>query len=267
MYGMGVVYNGKYGINATLFKLIAITIMVIDHFAAIVLEGLLRARNQVDVSLYTPLELEVFVKMSYNIYYLNYAMRCIGRVAFPMFCFLVVEGVCHTRKPLRYLGRLGLFALISEIPFDYGFWGTLFYTDYQNVLFTLLIGATIIIMVQQLGKMSSIHSFLKVAGVIGLVFVGSVLAELGNTDYGMYGVLIIVAMYFLRGRPILQGVAAGSILLAINPIQMYSYLVVVLFGQYNGEKGLQKKYFFYLFYPLHILLLYGILQLVVKISV
>lgn len=257
--------KGRYTINATAFKVLAIVLMFVDHFAAIVLDTFLRARNQVDLSIYTNVEAEAFVEMSYAIYYVNYIMRCIGRLAFPMFCFLLVEGMYHTRKPLGYLGRLAIFALISEIPFNVGFRGTLLDTDYQNVLFTLLVGATVIMGIQRIRQGHSLHSFVKGVAIIGLVLLGGALTEFGNTDYGMYGVLTIVAIYFLRGKPILQGVAAGSVLFVMSSIQMYSYLVIPLFQRYNGEKGRQSKYFFYFFYPLHILCLYGISQLVIKL--
>ncbi|MFI3200805.1 MAG: TraX family protein [Eubacteriales bacterium] len=252
-----------YGISGAVLKNIAIFSMCIDHFAAIVLNGWLQVRNTSNFVYYTQGFWQEFL-MSPTLNTVYYTMRCIGRLAFPIFAFLIVEGVFHTRKPFRYLGRLAIFALISDVPFDLAFRGTFYTTRYQNVLFTLLIGAVTIMCMEQLRKKSSLPILIKGMGLVGFLLMGSSLAELWNTDYGMYGILTIVVIYFLRGKPILQGIAGASVLYSMTRIQIYSYPVVFLLERYNGNRGRQNQYFFYLFYPLHILVFYGILQGIMK---
>ena len=99
----------KIGLNSFWLKMIAITTMLIDHVGAVLLP-------------------------QYPI------LRIIGRIAFPIFCFLLVEGFMHTHDVIRYMTRIGLFALISEIPFDLLFYGRILDGTHQNVFFTLFIG-------------------------------------------------------------------------------------------------------------------------------
>lgn len=111
------------GLSGSTLKLIAIITMLIDHIGAAVIARLLIAGQGSE--------------MLYKIYY---AMRAVGRVAFPIFCFLLVEGFFYTGSRKKYALRLFGFALLSEIPFDLAFSGKILEFGYQNVFFTLLIG-------------------------------------------------------------------------------------------------------------------------------
>lgn len=130
--------NSKRGINATVIKLVAIVCMLIDHVAA----GLLY--RMIDVGMLSISSITILgeeVRLEIIIYQL---MRGIGRISFPIFCFFIVQGFLLTRKRWKYAARLLLFALISEIPFDFMLYGRFFYWGYQNVYFTLLIGLLVI---------------------------------------------------------------------------------------------------------------------------
>ncbi len=120
----------KKGIYGSTLKLIAIITMLIDHTAATILDRIMALRGI--NSLYGD-------HMT-TIQYANLTMRLIGRIAFPIFCFLLVEGFIHTRSKWKYTLRLAIFALISEIPFDLAFQGKVFDMRSQNVFFTLTIG-------------------------------------------------------------------------------------------------------------------------------
>lgn len=124
----------KRGVPGSTLKLIAIFVMLIDHIAATILDNVLITRDNLNAVHSTD-----FIS-STIIYNIDSIMRMIGRIGFPLFCFLLVEGFVHTRNKGKYTIRLAAFALISEIPFDLAFEGKAFYFGYQNVFFTLLIG-------------------------------------------------------------------------------------------------------------------------------
>ncbi|MDD2992656.1 MAG: TraX family protein, partial [Pygmaiobacter sp.] len=125
----------RRGITGSTLKLIAMLSMLLDHTGAIVLMRALVGYGVLEV-----VDAEgsaAFMAAHAGLYYTYVALRQVGRIAFPLFCFLLVQGVLHTHDLKKYLGRLFLFALISEVPFDLGMFGTVCTWGYQNVYFTL----------------------------------------------------------------------------------------------------------------------------------
>lgn len=185
--------------------------------------------------------------------------RTIGRLAFPIFVFLLVEGFYHTSNIKKYLTRLGIFALISELPFDYAFYNG-FYASHQNIFFTLFIGLLAIWLMSIVEKNFS-KNMLYVNLINALITISfSVGAELLRTDYGFMGILLIIAFYLFRGsKPLL---VISLLLLSGNVIQAFSCLAIIPIAFYNGKKGKSIKYFFYAFYPLHLLILF-VIQLII----
>lgn len=177
-------------------------------------------------------------------------LRCLGRIAFPIFCFLIVEGFFHTHDVRRYMGRLGIFALISEIPYDLAFRGVPLEYAHQNVFFTLLIGIGMMVLLER-------NREWPVKAVILLLAMW--LAVLIRSDYNFRGVLLIFVFYIFHESRWLA-VTAGGLwnFLYQGVIQKYGVLSVLPLALYNGERGRKMKYFFYIFYPAHLLLLYGI---------
>lgn len=177
-------------------------------------------------------------------------LRCLGRIAFPIFCFLIVEGFFHTHDVRRYMGRLGVFALISEIPYDLAFRGVPLEYAHQNVFFTLLIGIGMMVLLER-------NREWPVKAVILLLAMW--LAVLTRSDYNFRGVLLIFVFYIFHESRWLA-VTAGGLwnFLYQGVIQKYGVLSVLPLALYNGERGRKMKYFFYIFYPAHLLLLYGI---------
>ena len=177
-------------------------------------------------------------------------LRCLGRIAFPIFCFLIVEGFFHTHDVRRYMGRLGIFALISEIPYDLAFRGVPLEYAHQNVFFTLLIGIGMVVLLER-------NRERPVKAVILLLAMW--LAVLIRSDYNFRGVLLIFVFYIFHESRWLA-VTAGGLwnFLYQGVIQKYGVLSVLPLALYNGERGRKMKYFFYIFYPAHLLLLYGI---------
>ncbi len=128
----------KKGLSGSTLKLVAIIAMFIDHFAAIIFDrylisaGFLRLNQE---TILLPENRNLLI-----IYGVDMIMRLIGRLGFPLFCFLLIEGYYHTRSKVKYGMRLAMFALISEIPFDLGFQSHVLEFTYQNVFFTLFFG-------------------------------------------------------------------------------------------------------------------------------
>ena len=130
----------RKGLSGSALKMIAIATMLIDHIAATVIIRVLKFGGYND-----------------SLYQLYRVMRNIGRIAFPIFCFLLVEGFMHTRDREKYALRLGCFAAISEIPFDLAFNGKILEVGYQNVFFTLLLGLLTMMAYDSVMKQSRPH--------------------------------------------------------------------------------------------------------------
>jgi hypothetical protein len=181
-------------------------------------------------------------------------MRKIGRISFPIYCFLIVEGFYHTKNLRKYILNCLIFALISEIPFDMAIYGKPIYIYYQNVYFTLVLGLIAIGILDRFKYKYDIkHLFYRL--VIIAVFAG--LGQVLEVDYHWRGILFIVMFYYChdieKWRRNIIGIAAFAYEitapLAFIPIQLY-----------NGQRGRQSKYLFYAIYPVH-LLIFGIIHM------
>lgn len=172
-----------------------------------------------------------------------------GRLSFPIFCFLLVEGFCHSQNRKRYLLRLWIFAVFSEIPFDMAFFGHFMDVRCQNVLFTMVIG---FLVMWGMEKVSGISRYM-IAGA------GMALAWVLHVDYGFYGIWLICCFYLFRGMKkelmSLQCVSQAASVCLYGWTQIFSIGSLVFLRFYNQERGHKIKYIFYLFYPLHLLLL------------
>ncbi|MBF1029587.1 MAG: hypothetical protein HXK91_05165, partial [Lachnospiraceae bacterium] len=231
--------------------------------------------------------------LTYEFYSL---LRIIGRSAFPIFCFLLVEGLLHTSSRGKYLLRLLLFSFLSEIPFNLALFGGLRNANHQNVFFTLTIGLAVIWGMDEIlhsdhllrfrekglrfheknrlfhekdrfflqkkgGLPSELLSILPYAFCLLLVLLGAGLASLLHTDYGAIGVLLIVLFYCFRKHRLLASFLGWSLLSATLYLESYSFPAFLLCFFYNGKRGFLRgraKYLFYFFYPLHLLLIYAV---------
>lgn len=242
--------------------MIAVVTMFIDHFGATVVYRILIAGDKGTGF--------TMLGATWDTWYVLYqVLRGIGRLAFPIYCYLIVEGLYHTRSVPKYALRLGLFALISEIPFDLAFngvYGSGKWVEfgYNNVFFTLLVGLVTIWCMKLVNDHTKGERFQKPVLVVvkslanlAILFAGMAVAELLlRTDYGASGVAAIGVMYMLYGRPRLAFAGAVIVLgLLGDPLELVALVLVFLIGYCNGERGRQMKYFFYAFYPVHLLLL------------
>ena len=213
--------------NTFVLKLIAITSMIIDHYGAI----------------FAPHE-PIF--------------RYIGRLAFPIFAFLLVEGFIHTRDIKKYGQRLLIFAFISEIPFDLAFYGSLGF-EHQNIFFTLFIGLVMMYYLEKSENTWNKASIVSIAMIAAFIFI---------VDYNIVGILYILMFYLTKDMVRIKRLPLIALALFIvhlsffgvfNMTQQFALLSLPLLYFYNGRLGpvgSWTKHFFYLFYPLHLGLFY-----------
>ena len=229
-------------LTGRMLKCIALLFMIVDHSAVVFVErGILQNQN----SLFLSFALTDLGKRWQNI---DFILRCAGRLAFPVFAFLLVEGFVHTRHKKRYGQRLFIFALLSEIPFDLAIFGKMVYPKYQNVMFTLLIAFLTLCAAERFWN----HRL----GRMIFLLIGCLAAEFLRADYGAMGVMFIVLLYLFRDSGIQLKVAAAMAVLESLSCCGAALLGVLLLRCYHGNEGKWPgKSLFYLAYPGHLLLL------------
>lgn len=190
-----------------------------------------------------------------------WSLRVIGRLAFPIFCFLLVEGFHYTHDRRKYILRLAGFALISELPFDAAIFGKWFVPQHQNVFWTLTLGFLMMAVLEWLqeNRSGTVAGLLK----IGTIFGTMLLAMLLRTDYSEKGIFMIFLfdIFYYNRRVAALSVAGYNLALSLwqfGSIQGAAAFSAIPILWYNGQEGRKMKYFFYLFYPVHLLLLYMI---------
>lgn len=240
------------GLSGNQIKMIAFFLMLCDHVGYILIEqGVLYGTN----AMYWNMALET--PEGQNWYLAAKILRTIGRLSFPMFAFFIAEGFTHTSSFGRYLTRVGVFAAISEVPFDLACFGTAYYPQYQNVLITYFIALVALYYMKKAEKLHWLVSVL-VAGCFCYV------AYLVKCDYGAAGVGLICLMYLLRKEQRIR-LWAGAAVSAAESFEYYgvSALAFLVIRLYNGKRGIvPMKLFFYIMYPLHLLLFYLMITLV-----
>lgn len=176
--------------------------------------------------------------------------RIIGRLSFPIYAFLIVNGFNYSKNIKRYLSRLLLFAVISEIPFQLFKYNHINLT-FSNVFVTLSLGLIAILMLK-----SYKNKIIKYSGV----FLICICAELLGSDYGFRGVLLVVIFYLFRNRRLMQFIFMSLLWICSYRLNgIFGLLSLVFIWIYNPRKYIKRKiskYFFYWFYPVHLLVLY-----------
>jgi len=187
-------------------------------------------------------------------------MRCLGRIAFPIFAFMVAEGYLRTRNVEKYMIRMLIFAIIAQIPY------TLMLSNVSgfqiNVIFTLLLG------------LASIYAIEK-GNTFTMIFVPilfALIAEFGNFDHGAFGIFMVIAFYYTRDSKLYRNLTASLLILLFSAsyllrygVNYYGWIIVAFYllplpiiNLYNSRKGIANaftRWFFYVFYPFHIMIL------------
>ena len=276
----------KVSFSNAVLKNIAYLTMIIDHFFAVVFTEYIRRYTA------SGAETDQLLKI-------RSAGRAIGRTSFILFAFLAVESFIHTRSRRNYLLRLGLFAFVSEVPFDLAFSMKVVDQKSQNIFFTLFLGILVLIVWEWTAKNLRMLRKSRVrrdagwylcTGIFGGLRIGSVLLGCAaaywlSTDYKYMGVLLIFTFYLMRGRAFVPKVIlAGCVMFfgmwSINCLryadiysvsylfrfsmrELYGLFAFIPIALYDGTKGRQlPKAVCYGFYPAHLLLLYGIARMI-----
>lgn len=245
----------KLTVSQEILKLIATVTMLIDHIGAtLVYSAYLAAWNSGDAVL------------TNRLVGLYYCFRIVGRIAFPIYCFLLVEGFHHTRNVKKYMSRLAVGMLLSEVPFDLALSGYIDWTG-SNVMVTLLLGCLMMLCMQR------VKGFWKIPVILPFVLI----AEWLGTDYGGNGIALIAMLALTRGLPKekLWRTAGFVVLLWFGatvtiggiavPIELFGLFGLIPMFAYDGRKLIHSKWLqwaFYLFYPVHLFILWGLDRLI-----
>jgi hypothetical protein len=210
----------KFSLNAYHLKMIALISMFLDHFARIIYPDL-------------------------------YVLKVIGRLAFILYSFLLVEGLTHTKSSGYYFLRLFLFALLSEIPYDLAFGDKWFDPIRQNIFFTLSVGLAALLVIESK----------KIASDVKVLLIAALVTAANNFHFDYYyyylGVLQVVCFYVFRSNRLKQFLTVVILNLFFMfriATQSAAVLGLLPIYLYNGERGKKTGILFYIFYPAHLLL-------------
>lgn len=224
-------------LSAFQLKLLALVTMTIDHTAAVL-------GAQTVGEWYRP-------------------MRNLGRLAFPIYCFLLVEGFFHTRDAKKYMGRLGLVFCLSEVPFDLALYRRI-PGPRSNVMLTLLLGLCTVLVLDRGRELLEQRDASPAAETVycwAVISAGMGLAFYWQTDYRGGGVLLIVLFYLFRGQLwALLTTVPPVLLIFFTATELWGALALLPIALYRGEPGPRPggkagQWFFYLYYPLHLTVL------------
>ena len=205
-------------------------------------------------------------------------LNLIGRIAFPIFAFQISEGFIHTKNLKKYFLRLGLFGVIAQVPFS------LFIHKYLggsifslNVFFTLFLGLLSVYLydyIISLFKNQNTNLSFPIDKIIGIfiVLLLAISAELLNTDYGFWGIIVVFAFYLFKNDKLAMiisfitlciikygyNIIVGSFNIPTVLLGLFTALSIIFIALYNGKQGQKVKFLLYWFYPIHLLLLYFI---------
>ena len=256
--------EGNKGIkllSSAAIKHIALILMVINHASICYYHA------------FPPVEGDVWCRLHW---YLT-------RASFVLFTFLLAEGMAHTKSRPKYILSLLIFAVISEIPQDLALRGKVLDLKGLNVFFTLALGAFAIYMIDLILKESKLLAVLAGGAAI-------LLAYFLHTEYSWLGIMLILVMYYLRDYPLIRFAAAAAVLFVPNfmlkswhyrsdgfptmfilsakasLMQFCGITAFIPIFMYNGKKGKSlPKYFYYVFYPAHFLVLYGLFEVLKRV--
>lgn len=248
----------RKGITGTGIKIIALITMLIDHIGAYAIDPYIKYKVPEYANYYLngDFDVDTLLAGEYEaVYIIMNVFRLIGRLSYPLYVFLLVEGFTHTRSVKKYALNMLIFAFLSQIPYSLATRGVLLRFDKWNIFITLLMGLLCIWCISIFAE--------KRDGVGRIVFTAipiiaiAIISYFIPAEYGIYGVMAIVIMYILRHKRI-TGYGIGVLALTIyNISEVTAFVTISVVSMYNGKRGMKiNKYFFYFFYPLHVAIIY-----------
>mgnify|MGYP001851571978 FL=1 len=254
--------DSRKKISGSTIKIIAIITMLVGIAASAVLDRMLMKNGLADVANNTE-AYQAFMESNGTLFIADFVMQLIGGLALPLFCFLLTEGFMHTSSLKKYAIGLAVVAVVSEVPFDLVYSGSIWNPYRQNPVFSLLIGLGILVLMEKAEVSLAQSSPWKLSSSKLLIAVAAcVISVVLNVDSGIFAALMILVLYMFRNRQVF-GMALACFLTSMTS-QIFGFITFldilpVLF--YNGERGIRKKYIFYAVYPAALILFYLIVLL------
>jgi len=221
----------KFGLSNNQLKILALLVMTVDHIGAYLFPH-------------------------------NMTLRIIGRIAYPIFAYMIAEGCYYTRRPGRYIGSMAVLGAVCQIAYLL-FAGSLH--QYIPVTFTLSIG--LIFLLKRAQKTAEEKDYVVFGlAMLAVLFITEWLPDLlpprwdFGVDYGFLGVMLPVVVYLGRNR--WQKLLLATLMLVLlgiysGTVQMWALMAVPLLALYNGQRGKWKmKWLFYIYYPAHLAVIY-----------
>lgn len=231
--------TGNEGLTAASLKRMAAVLMLIDHIGAYLIGTHGAAPASAPAS------------------YVYLVCRLTGRISFPIFLFLLTEGFQKTASLRKYLARILCFAVLSEIPFDLNNSGKLWAPGYQNILFTMALCLLMLALIRRAEVWKAGHPEREAAGyglIVLITAAASAVSWLLHFDYDWLAPVLAAFFYLMRSDPVMQTVC-GSVLLLLYGMPTAIFCFVPI-RSYGGRRGNGSRYFFYVFYPLHLFLIW-----------
>ena len=239
----------KIHLSCNALKVIACIFMVIDHIGYGILHNYMIAHA-----------MDIMPEQYKQLNQIYETMRGVGRLAFPIFTFFIVEGFLRTRSVKKYAVRLLIFGIISEIPFDLGLFGKVFNWEHQNIMITFFLAILMLSLLKWLSQnVLGLSKPIEYMTLGCTVIAFSDIAYLIKADYSWKCMLLSAVLYFTREMPsfrLLAGAAASC-------WEKFAPISFVLLHFYDPTVKPKHKYAFYLFYPLNFIVIYLIARMII----
>lgn len=231
----------KYGLTKTKLQIIAMVAMLCDHVAKVIIYPVIISRYSNGW-----LNSHSYILRMYD------ALVFLGKISFPIFAFFIVEGFFKTHDIYLYMKRLFLFAALSEVPYDLATSGKMINFEKQNVIWTLLVGLFCLFIIDNL-KNKKLGLY-KIIGSVGFILL---VASFLNLDWGVYpGIALILWFYLTYKRKKISLLLGYCLMVPDVGFMSGAELSFLLLYFYNRRRGRGNKWLFYMFYPVHLLVLY-----------
>lgn len=181
-------------------------------------------------------------------------LRTLGRWSFPLFLFCLIQGYFHTHNKVAYAKRLLIAAVLAEIPYDFGTTGHCFVWTQNNIMWTMGMIVFMCLLYDKAREQKELCVRICYCGIIWSVFAW--LAYFTHVEYGFAAITAATVLYFYREKQTFgYGLSLLVLTILFSPVEALALPTVLLIHFYNQQKGKQFKYLFYVFYPLHLVIL------------